>query len=158
MQSPAATLDESPDHSSADPSLTSLIIGTSLAVILSAYWLFDTYMVRQAAPQTLSSGKSYVARIPASRLASPSLKTGGERLIAAINQAKELAVTLRQTADSVSDERASQENDYRKQMAALDEQSARAERLIDELMREIEALPRTSLAGDLDARNARVVP
>ncbi len=124
MSNSASTLAANPDQSNADPSLSALITGTALAVMLSSYWLFDTYMVRQAAPQTLENGKAYVARFSEPRQLSPTLSAGGTRLIAVLNQARDLAETLKKDLAVAADERTAREDKYQKELAALQQQSA----------------------------------
>lgn len=147
MPNSASTLAANPDHSHGDPSLATLIVGTAMAVLLSVYWLYDTYFLREALPQTLKSGKTYVARFHESRRPLPPLRSGGEELVQTIDRAKALAVALKQNIATATADLATREEKYQSELAAIKQQSAQAERLLAELMAEIQGLPRSALAG-----------
>jgi hypothetical protein len=119
------------------PPLGSLIVGTAAAVALSAYFLFDTMILRQPVTQTTATGKDYVLRLYEPTQAAPHLKAAGGRLIASITKAKEEAVALRAEIA----ERTAREQEYRSEVTGLQEQLALAERMLGELKLEIEELP-----------------
>jgi hypothetical protein len=147
MPNSPSALAANPDPSHADPSLAVLIAGSVMVVLLSAYWLYDTYFLREAVPQTLKSGKTYVARFHESRRPLPPLRAGGEQLVQTIDRAKALAVALKQDIATATADLATREDKHQSELAAIKQQSAQAERLIAELMTEIEGLPRSALAG-----------
>ncbi|SDW69845.1 hypothetical protein [Thiocapsa roseopersicina] len=119
------------------PSLGTLMAGTTLACLLSAYFLVDTLLLRQPVTQTTASGKDYVLRLYEPTQAAPHLRATGARLIASITKAKEEAVVLRA---EIADRRA-REQEYRSEVEELQEQLAVAERMLTELKVEIEELP-----------------
>jgi hypothetical protein len=119
------------------PTLGSLIVGTTLACLLSAYFLVDTLVLRQPVTQTTATGKNYVLRLSEPTQAAPHLRATGARLVASITKAKEEAVALRaEIAD-----RAAREKEYQAEVEGLQEQLAIAERMLTELKLEVEELP-----------------
>lgn len=143
----ASTHATNPEHTNTDPSLTALIAGTAMVVALSVYWLYDTYLVRDAVQQTLQNGKTYVTRLNEPRRLLPTIRAGGEQLVQTITRAKILAVTLKQQIAAAAADRATREEKYQGELAAIQEHSKLAERLLAELMTEIEGLPRSALAA-----------
>lgn len=119
------------------PSLGTLMAGTTLACLLSAYFLIDTLVLRQPVTQTTATGKNYVLRLSEPTQSAPHLRATGARLIASITKAKEEAISLRaEIAD-----RAAREQEYQAEVEGLQEQLAIAERMLTELKVEIEELP-----------------
>jgi hypothetical protein len=119
------------------PTLGTLIAGTMLACALSAYFLIDTLVLRQPVTQTTATGKSYVLRLSDPKQVAPHLRATGVRLVASLTKAKEEAGARRAEIAG----RAESENDYQSEVEGLREQLAIAERMLNELKRDVEELP-----------------
>ncbi len=139
------------------PTLGTLIAGTMLACALSAYFLIDTLVLRQPVTQTTATGKSYVLRLDESRQVAPHLRATGARLVASLTKAKEEAAVLRaEIADH-----AERKNEYQSEVEGLQEQLAIAERILNELKQDFEALPQAfkdKFAVQADSASPRSSP
>jgi hypothetical protein len=121
-----------------NPRLGSLITGVSLVCLMSAYLLYETYLVRKEAVETTKKGKAYVVRVPEAMQSRTPVRPGGKRLALALAQAKEEATGLK----AAMVERSGQEESARAELQDVAQQLAQIEALVAELRRDFDGLRR----------------
>jgi predicted O-linked N-acetylglucosamine transferase (SPINDLY family) len=118
------------------PNLFPMLALLTAGCAISAYFLIDTYALREAAPQSTADGRSYVLRLSKPLDMAPEIKAGATRLIAAITQAREQAGALQA---AIAD-RAARNIENQVRIAEFMEQIDQAEQRLADLKQEVRNL------------------
>jgi len=117
-----------------DPPLGTLIAGVLSVCLVSAYFLYDTYSVRQQATQTTKNGRAYVARLLDPPPGMSTIKF--DRLARAVTLTKDEATLLKTAIAS----RAAQGQLTQTEIREAAEQVVQIERDVADLKQAIEVL------------------
>lgn len=118
------------------PNLVPLLSLMTLACVISAYFLYTTYAVRQPATQYTADGRAYILRLSEPLDMPPEIKADGIRLMNAIAQVQQRADQLKADVTKRSAEERAYEIEVSEFLAQLEE----AEQTIADLKQEIGAL------------------